>query len=367
MDKLFEKREYILRFYTKYSKYVDKAFQFALALLTFVFINNNVGFMKTVSNPIVTLGLAVVCTVLPMLFTVVVAVILTLLQFYTLSIGVAGVAAVIFVLMFIFYFRFTPSKTIVLLLMPIAFMLKVPVLIPIVYGLIGTPICMIPVALGTIVYYMIIYVKSYATTIGEAGKTDLPAQITTFVKQLLYNRELWVTVIAFMVCLLIVYSIRRMSVDHSWKIAVITGGITNIVVIAIGNFVMNTHISYVLVIVGSILAVILAMVLEFLVFSLDYSRTEHLQFEDDEYYYYVKAVPKVSMAVPEKTVKRINERQETAAINTDAVQATMKKAKRKSKVSSETKVMEQADEMLLAKTLQEELDIQKIIEDELKY
>ena len=42
------------------------------------------------------------------------------------------------------------------------------------------------------------------------------------------------------------------------------------------------------------------------IFSLDYSRTEYVQFEDDEYYYYVKAVPKISIAVPQKKVKKIN-------------------------------------------------------------
>ena len=31
-----------------------------------------------------------------------------------------------------------------------------------------------------------------------------------------------------------------------------------------------------------------------------------MQFEDDEYYYYVKAVPKMTVAAPEKTVKKIN-------------------------------------------------------------
>jgi len=41
-------------------------------------------------------------------------------------------------------------------------------------------------------------------------------------------------------------------------------------------------------------------------FSVDYERTEMVQFEDDEYYYYVKAVPKNLVAIPEKQVKKIN-------------------------------------------------------------
>ena len=46
--------------------------------------------------------------------------------------------------------------------------------------------------------------------------------------------------------------------------------------------------------------------MEFLMFQMDYSRAENVQFEDDEYYYYVKAVPKVILSRPEKTVKKIN-------------------------------------------------------------
>ena len=37
-----------------------------------------------------------------------------------------------------------------------------------------------------------------------------------------------------------------------------------------------------------------------------YTKKEYLQFEDDEYYYYVKAVPKMSIAIPEKKVKKIS-------------------------------------------------------------
>jgi len=36
--------------------------------------------------------------------------------------------------------------------------------------------------------------------------------------------------------------------------------------------------------------------------NLDYNRIERVQFEDDEYYYYVKAVPKKTLA----TVRKAN-------------------------------------------------------------
>ena len=50
--------------------------------------------------------------------------------------------------------------------------------------------------------------------------------------------------------------------------------------------------------------------IQFLFFNLDYSRTERLQFEDDEYYYYVKAVPKAVVSSTNKRVKRFSGKDE---------------------------------------------------------
>ena len=64
---------------------------------------------------------------------------------------------------------------------------------------------------------------------------------------------------------------------------------------------------------GSLLALVVAKVIEFFRFCVDYSRTEKVQFEDDKYYYYVKAVPKMTVSVPTKTVKRINSQRDRIA------------------------------------------------------
>ena len=41
---------------------------------------------------------------------------------------------------------------------------------------------------------------------------------------------------------------------------------------------------------------------------MDFKRTEFVQYEDDEYYYYVKAVPKITIANTDVKVKQINAR-----------------------------------------------------------
>ena len=51
---------------------------------------------------------------------------------------------------------------------------------------------------------------------------------------------------------------------------------------------------------------------------------EIVQFEDDEYYYYVKAVPKNILAVPDKSVKRINKQRKKAVVKQEKRVSTIK-------------------------------------------
>lgn len=76
-------------------------------------------------------------------------------------------------------------------------------------------------------------------------------------------------------------------------------------VTAMGSIALGVEISYGSLIFGNILAAIVGMILELFLFSVDYARSERLQFEDDEYYYYVTAVPKIKVAAVDKTVTRI--------------------------------------------------------------
>mgnify|MGYP006965323090 FL=1 len=178
------------------------------------------------------------------------------------------------------------------------------------------------------------------------------AQLTAFAQQLFNNKEMWTAIIAFVICLLVVYSVRKLSVDNAWKIAIVSGALVYVIVVVIGRVTMHVDVPYVAVIIGTIVSILLALVLEFFAFAVDYSRTENLQFEDDEYFYYVKAVPKVTVTAPEKTVKRINERQETSRMD---------------ELKQEKILKNQTDEMLLTKALQEELEIQELLEEELKH
>ena len=73
MNVIYVIRDNLQGIYAKYSKVIDKAVQFVLALLTFWTINKNIGFMEAATSPVVSLALAVICTFLPMNVIVIVA------------------------------------------------------------------------------------------------------------------------------------------------------------------------------------------------------------------------------------------------------------------------------------------------------
>ena len=151
--------------------------------------------------------------------------------------------------------------------------------------------------------------RSYCDLIYK-GVEEAANEFSNIISGIVGNKEMMVMIAAFAVALVLVYIIRRSSVDNSWKIAIAVGSIGLIIFTLIGDIVTDTQISIPGVIIGTIIAALLMLVLEFFAFNLDYSRTEKVQFEDDEYYYYVKAVPKVTVATPERKVKKINRARE---------------------------------------------------------
>lgn len=305
MTNLLVFREQLKKFYSKYELYITPLCKFLLALVSLLVINSRIGYMSTLKNAAVVLILALLCSFLPINLTIVIAAAVTLAHLYAFSVECAIVALAVFLLLFILYFRFSPKDTLAVLLTPICFVLKIPYVMPIAVGLIGTPASSVAVASGVIVYYMLAGMNESASVLNTFDADGMVDKFRYCIDTLMGNRAMMVAIVAFAATVLVVWFIRRLSLDHAWTIAMITGALLNILILLFGDLMYSTDISIIGLILGSIVSVLLVKVLQFFVFNVDYSRTEMVQFEDDEYYYYVKAVPKNTVATPEKRVKTI--------------------------------------------------------------
>lgn len=305
MAQLLLIREQIKSIYSRYEAFIVPALKFLLALATMIFINDNAGYAERLSGAAVTVLVALFCSFLPLNFIVIISAVFILLHLYALSLEAVLVVGALVFLMFLLYFRFAPRDTVLLLLTPILFAMKIPYVIPLSAGLMGTPASVVSVGCGVVIYYALTYVSSIAPVLAASDSESIFEKIRMLIDAIIQNKEMLMVIVAFSATILIVYLIRRLPVDHSWTIAIITGTLMNILIILIGDLKYNTYISIVSLIFGSIVSVLVSIVLKFFVFNVDYGRTERVQFEDDEYYYYVKAVPKNTVAIPNKKVKKI--------------------------------------------------------------
>ena len=149
------------------------------------------------------------------------------------------------------------------------------------------------------------FVSTNANTITSLEADNAVGKFRFVVDGMMNNKSMLVMMIAFAITILVVYLLRRLSVDHAWTIALVAGCVTNVVILLVGDLMFDTTTSVFNVIIGIIVSFGLCKVLQFFVFNVDYTRTESVQFEDDEYYYYVKAIPKNSVTKSKKTVKKI--------------------------------------------------------------
>lgn len=306
MRNLLEIKELIKRIYSRHEVFILPVLKFLLAFIVLSSVNGQLGYMPVINQTAMVLIVALLCSFLPTGFMIFFAAAFILLHLYTLAVEVALVGLCLFLVMFLLFFRFSPKDSLVVLLTPICFALRIPYVMPIAMGLVGTPASAASVACGVIVYYFVNFISKNATAINELDADNATGRLRMVIDAILKNREMMIIIAAFVFTVALVYIIRRLSIDHSWTIAIIAGTIIDVVILLLGDLMYDTNVSVLGVLLGSIAAVVLCVILQFFVFNVDYSRTEKVQFEDDEYYYYVKAVPKMTLAAPEKTVKRIN-------------------------------------------------------------
>ncbi len=302
-------KEQLKTFYGEYSFVIDPIGRSILALAVFLLLNGSLGFMEILKNPVVIGVACLLSAFLPLGFLTWVAAAFLLLHLYSLSLELAVVAGILVLTVAILYCGFQPGNTILMVVGPLLFFLKVPYLLPLLVGLSCGLSALVPMCFGVFIYYLAIYARQNAGVLAAAGTIDITQKYMQILNSLFANKMMLLMVAAFAAAAA-VFLIRNLPVDHAWTIAIVVGTAVELAAIFVGQSTMDVSLSIGPLAMGTLLSVVLAFIFQFFVFAVDYSRTEFLQFQDDEYYYYVKAVPKIAVTAPDVKVQRINKRKE---------------------------------------------------------
>lgn len=290
MTVLLEMKERLKLIYSKCEVFLIPIVKFLLAFITFNTLNDRMGYMAQLDNMSIVLIAALACSFLPLGAVVLLGAVFSLMHMYALSMEVALVGLCLYLIMYLLFFRFSPKDSLVVVLTPLLCALKIPYVVPIAVGLLCAPSSAVSVGCGVAVYYLLQMVTESAPNIRTMGDEEILDKIRLLVEGVLGNKAMLVIIAAFAITVVTVYLLRRLSVDYAWTIAMIAGVMVNVVILLVGDLYYDINLSVGSVLLGALLAIVVAKVIEFFRFCVDYSRTERVQFEDDEYYYYVKEI-----------------------------------------------------------------------------
>lgn len=303
-------KEQIRRIYQNTSIYIDPVFRFFIALGVFLVINHQLGFNPSLNSLPLVLGMSVICAFTPTTVLVLAAMAVIIGHVYAVSNVLAAFVAVIIIIIYCLFAKFTPNFGYVVLAVPILYYLKVPYCVPILLGMVATPVSAVAVACGVVIYYLIGVIKELNSATMGISVEDILNLYHTIIDTWLSNQDMIFAIFVFCVVVLVTYIIRKQEFNYAFEVAILAGGIVNILGFLIGNLGFDISVSLLQVTAGTLLSVLIVYVIWFFRLTLDHTAIERVQFEDDDYYYYVKAVPKMKITAPEKNVKKINAKKE---------------------------------------------------------
>ena len=280
MTQLVDMKDELQKFYIKNEYWLTPVLKALTAFLCFFMIRIRIGSDSMFGSLLIAIAAAALCSFLPWTAVTVMSAVFVLGNAYGTSMELALLAAFILLLMALAQSAFRAGNAILIVLVPLLFYLHVPYVLPVIAGLSLGLMSIVPVSIGVMMYYFIEYISENASKLSVSTKDpmEMASQYASIFQGYFQNRTM---------------ILHQMVFSYNWGVAVIVGLLSILVVSAIGSARLGATFSFSTALIGVILSGILALLYALAFHGADYKGTERLRFEDDDYFYFVKAIPKL--------------------------------------------------------------------------
>ena len=290
--------------------YIVMAAKAITALTVLLSINAAFPYRALLSRGLIVAAVSLLCSILPWTYITVFGVLFVLGQLSALSLEAFVFFLVIAVILAVLSYVTLPGCGILLALLPVLLSWKIPTAAVLLAGLFGGITAFVSVAGGTAVYYVLKLIADNAAVLsGEQNVTASGETVSTLVQRLLLlvkgvlgHEEMLAAVLVFGLTTLLVHLLSRADVDYARVIAVGAGAVFCPALMMAASQLAGVRMSAGMVFLSAFVGLLVSLAALFLTVSLDYPHTEKVRFEDDDYYYFVKAVPKIKL--PEEQAKK---------------------------------------------------------------
>lgn len=309
MNQIYQIRETIIAFYKSKERIIFPVLKFLAWFIIFQFINI-IGYAQPLKGIHIALLFSIICTIISTQWAFLLIIFLVTTHILFASVETAILFFVFLMIIYLLYIRLFPKHSLLIIAMVLAYFFKLPYIVPLFGGLFLGPASIIPVAIGTIIWY---FIPNIQTIVGMKAEEimDMPNNLAsiymTVIQGIAKNHTAITSIIIFSVVILVVYIISRLAIDYSWYIAIGIGAGISFIGFLLGILIVDAEINIFGMFFSILISMLLMFVIQFFHRVVDYSRAESVQFEDDENYYYVKVIPKIILEKPKREIKRIIE------------------------------------------------------------
>jgi hypothetical protein len=294
MTQLISIRTKFLELYQRAGTIINASCKFIFAFIILMSARSMTGYNELCSKVFVVLLLSLVMAFLPSVANLIIAIFYLALQLYTASIMMSATIIAIAIILFCFFVRYIPKYSDAIMAMPVLYGIRLPFTLPISFGLFYTPITIIPTCIGIFAYYFLVGINKNIGTLEQVKNSDDPFEVyTNTIKSVISNQAMFSSMIVFSIVIIVVYIIRNLKIDYAFEIASAAGAAASMLGMFILMLRYEVGFGIAGVIFGSIISGAISYFIIFMVRPLGYAAVENVQFEDDDYYYYVRAVPKL--------------------------------------------------------------------------
>lgn len=284
-------RDSLRSLYSEYDYIIRPVSKFILAFLMLLLLQGKVGYFERFSDILIIAACSAMCMFLPYGGISLICGIFLIADMSEVSYAMAGFSAIVLAMIFVLYYGFRPGTGIIMALVPLTFMLKVPFIIPVILGLNIGIYAIVPAVFGILIWNLLRYFSANAEQLSAAAASDVIDSFADIGRGVLGDKYMLIIMFAFAVCIIAVAIISRSSIDHSWTVSVAVGTAVLGIMFIIADIICGEPMLWD--IAGLVLSFAILLIYELVIYSVDYKITERLRFEDDDYYYFVKAVPKI--------------------------------------------------------------------------
>ena len=303
MNKTVKIRDAMRNFFFSNSSWLKIVGKGLIALCSFLIINHYFGYIEFLTDPLFAIILAIACAFIPMRAGGLVVIIYTFVQLTGLSGQVALVALILIVASYGISVFYGAKHIFNISYIPIAMQIQMPYPIVVGSALFGNMRDVTSVICGGIISFYLKTIRENASLFIEEN-SDITV-VDVIAQKMVTNPLLYIYVTSLVVMFVAIILIRNLKISRSWLVALLVGIFAEMAIMLIG-YVITGNISRVpVLLMANVVAFIVGFAMTYIFRDLDYERVERVQFEDDDYVYYVTAIPKIELAKEEKRVTRI--------------------------------------------------------------